>query len=181
MCEREISPNAVSCPHCGEPMKKVDEISKVVIEEVVKDPICEIVLLESGRDVIRLIKEIRTLRGCDLAEAKSKVDNIPSVIMQSVVYSKAREYAALLSSIGAKVEIVSNGKVLSNYHPDDNTIKCPQCGSTQITGGTKGFGLGKAAAGGILLGPVGLLGGMIGSKKTMVTCLKCGKKWEAGR
>jgi hypothetical protein len=62
-----------------------------------------------------------------------------------------------------------------------NEVKCPKCGSTQISAGDKGFGLGKAAAGGLLLGPVGLLGGLIGSKKVIVTCLKCGYKWEAGK
>ena len=40
--------------------------------------------------------------------------------------------------------------------------------------------MGKAAGGLLLLGPVGLLGGLIGSKQVMVTCLKCGNKWEAG-
>ena len=60
-------------------------------------------------------------------------------------------------------------------------LKCPRCKSTQLHAGQKGFGLGKAAAGGLLLGPVGLLGGMIGSKKVMVTCLKCGFKWQAGK
>mgnify|MGYP000852640896 FL=1 len=60
-------------------------------------------------------------------------------------------------------------------------IKCPKCGSNQITAGNKGFGLGKAAAGGLLLGPAGLLGGLVGSKKVMVTCLKYGNKWEAGK
>lgn len=60
-------------------------------------------------------------------------------------------------------------------------LRCPKCGSTQLHAGDKGFGLGKAAAGGLLLGPVGLLGGMIGSKKVMITCLSCGKKWQAGK
>lgn len=56
-------------------------------------------------------------------------------------------------------------------------IKCPICGSTQITAGNKGFGLGKSAAGLVLLGPVGLLGGLVGSKKIKITCLKCGHSW----
>jgi tellurium resistance protein TerD len=32
-----------------------------------------------------------------------------------------------------------------------------------------------------LLGGAGLLGGFVGSKKVMITCLKCGKQWEAGK
>lgn len=63
----------------------------------------------------------------------------------------------------------------------EDAIKCPKCKSTQLTADSKGFGLGKAAAGGLLLGPVGLLGGLFGSKKTMIVCLKCGHKWEAGQ
>jgi len=57
-------------------------------------------------------------------------------------------------------------------------IKCPKCGSTQITAGNKGFGLGKSAAGLVLLGPVGLLGGLVGSKKIKITCLKCWYSWK---
>jgi tellurium resistance protein TerD len=44
--------------------------------------------------------------------------------------------------------------------------------------GQKGFGLGKAAVGGLLLGPVGLLGGMLGRKKMELVCQACGKKWK---
>lgn len=59
-------------------------------------------------------------------------------------------------------------------------VKCPKCGSTQLTANKKGFGLGKAAVGGLLLGPVGLLGGVIGSGKVVITCLKCGHQWKVG-
>lgn len=62
----------------------------------------------------------------------------------------------------------------------NDEIKCPECGSNQITASKKGFGLGKAAAGGLLLGPVGLLGGAIGSGKVKITCLKCGHEWKPG-
>lgn len=64
---------------------------------------------------------------------------------------------------------------------DDEAIHCPQCGSSQVTANKKGFGLGKAAVGGLLLGPVGLLGGMIGGGKIKITCLKCGHVFEPGQ
>lgn len=60
-------------------------------------------------------------------------------------------------------------------------IRCPKCGSTQITAGNKGFSTGKAIVGDIVAGPVGLVAGNIGSKKTIITCLNCGHKWEAGK
>ena len=55
----------------------------------------------------------------------------------------------------------------------ENEIKCPKCGSTQLSANKKGFGVGKAAAGAILTGPVGLLAGGIGSNKILVTCMGC--------
>lgn len=63
----------------------------------------------------------------------------------------------------------------------EDLIKCPQCDSTQITANKKGFGIGKAAIGGILTGGIGLLGGFIGSGKVKITCLKCGNSWKAGK
>lgn len=57
-------------------------------------------------------------------------------------------------------------------------IRCPKCSSMNIATGQKGFGLGKAAVGGLLLGPVGLLGGMLGRKKIEMVCQACGHKWK---
>jgi len=62
---------------------------------------------------------------------------------------------------------------------DEKPLKC-SCGSTQLTADKKGFGLGKAAIGGIAFGPIGLLGGFLGSGKIKVTCLKCGRSWKPG-
>jgi hypothetical protein len=56
-------------------------------------------------------------------------------------------------------------------------MNCPKCSSSQLAAGTKGFGLGKAVVGGLLLGAPGLLGGVIGSKKLRLTCVDCGHTW----
>jgi tellurium resistance protein TerD len=62
----------------------------------------------------------------------------------------------------------------------DDPVRCPKCGSEQLTADRKGFGLGKAAVGGVLLPGVGILAGFLGSRKVLITCLKCGKQWKAG-
>ena len=63
-----------------------------------------------------------------------------------------------------------------NYIP----YRCPCCGSDKwvraATNNTKsGFSVGKAALGGVLLGPVGLLGGALGKKHQQVqmVCQDC--------
>lgn len=57
-------------------------------------------------------------------------------------------------------------------------IVCPNCHSTNIRTGQKGFGIGKAAIGGLILGPVGLLGGFLGKNQLKFTCQSCGKSWS---
>lgn len=63
-------------------------------------------------------------------------------------------------------------------YENEEPVRCPRCRSTQLTANRKGFGLGKVAAGGFFLGPVGLLGGFFGSNKVKITCLKCGYTWK---
>jgi transcription elongation factor Elf1 len=59
-------------------------------------------------------------------------------------------------------------------------IKCPKCGSEQITANKKGFSGKKALVGGFLTGGVGLLAGTLGSNKVVITCLNCGNNFSPG-
>lgn len=56
--------------------------------------------------------------------------------------------------------------------------KCPMCGDVKqwikVDKSKKGFSVGKAAVGGLLLGPVGLVGGALGKKRVTYWCGKCG-------
>lgn len=47
-----------------------------------------------------------------------------------------------------------------------NQVKCPKCGSTQITTGQRGYSL---------------FSGFLGSNKTVNRCANCGYKWEPGK
>ena len=57
-------------------------------------------------------------------------------------------------------------------------IRCPKCASLHVTTDKKGFSVGQATAGAVLFGPVGLIGGMIGSKDAKFVCQGCNHKWS---
>lgn len=59
----------------------------------------------------------------------------------------------------------------------EECIKCPNCKSESVISSTRGFSLAKAATGGILLGPLGLLAGTHKMNKVSFTCLHCGHKF----
>ncbi|MBE7510476.1 MAG: hypothetical protein HS118_09800 [Bacteroidia bacterium] len=59
-------------------------------------------------------------------------------------------------------------------------IRCPKCGSNQLTANKKGFSGAKAVGGAILTGGIGLLAGTLGSNKVKITCLACGKEFKPG-
>ena len=65
------------------------------------------------------------------------------------------------------------------HPPEQGGMSCPRCHSTQVTAGKKGFGIGKALVGGVLLGLVGILAGFIGSKNMEFACLSCKERWSA--
>jgi hypothetical protein len=56
-------------------------------------------------------------------------------------------------------------------------VECLKCHSRSIAVGPRGFSLLNAAVGAVLIGPVGLLGGMVGRKQVEVVCRACGNRW----
>ncbi|MBM7835963.1 PH domain-containing protein [Clostridium sardiniense] len=55
---------------------------------------------------------------------------------------------------------------------------CPKCKSTSLTYQNKKLSVGRAVAGGFIMGPVGAAVGGMTSKKGYVKCLNCGHKWK---
>jgi len=85
-------------------------------------------------------------------------------------------FAIVIFSITSKTPPIASSKV-SDFPIIQSTvageIKCPKCGSTQITANKKGYSVGQAVAGGLLVGA-------IGSNKIKITCLKCGNVFNPG-
>jgi len=109
------------------------------------------------------------------AYSSRTVDDISTTIQRRValgdrnwIAEKNEERNAALARFAALKEV-------------DTIPKCPKCGSTSISADKKGFSAGKAAAGAILAGPIGLAAGGLGANKVQITCLNCGHQWTAGK
>jgi hypothetical protein len=61
---------------------------------------------------------------------------------------------------------------------DNDSVKCPNCSSKELSVNKKGYGLGKAAAGLILTGGIGLMAGLVGKNKLYGGCHICGHTWN---
>ena len=132
--------------------------------ESTKDPERRLVL---KREYESLGEEFERLN-VEVAEAKAKRNALLKRCAQELEKQRQREVA--------EWEAVEREK--TRVQNVNSPVSCIHCGSTNVTFDTKGFSIGKAAAGGILLGPIGLLGGVIGSKKGQLVCLRCGNRWD---
>ena len=65
----------------------------------------EVVLSEFGSNKIAVIKEVRTITGLGLKEAKDLVEGAPKSLKQDVPKTEAEEMKKTLEAAGAKVEL----------------------------------------------------------------------------
>ena len=72
------------------------------------------------------------------------------------------------------------GYPIKQENNKDEYLCCPKCHSRELHSEQQGFSGGKALAGAVLVGGVGILAGTIGSKDVNITCLKCGHRFKAG-
>ena len=65
----------------------------------------DVVLSETGPNKIAVIKEVRTITGLGLKEAKDLVEGAPKPVKQDVAKAEAEEMKKSLEAAGAKVEL----------------------------------------------------------------------------
>ena len=65
----------------------------------------DVVMTEFGAEKIKVIKEVRTITGLGLAEAKALVEGVPAKIKEGISKEDAEALKAQLEAVGAKVEL----------------------------------------------------------------------------
>jgi len=64
-----------------------------------------VVLTDAGANKINVIKEVRTITGLGLKEAKDLVEGAPQTVKENVAKAEAEEMKKKLEAAGAKVEL----------------------------------------------------------------------------
>ena len=88
-------------------------------------------------------------------------------LKKAILEKDAQEKAAALEEAKAEADV-----------RDSAGVRCPKCFSKNVSVREKGFSVGKAAAGFVLTGGVGLIAGFHGRKKLFAHCLNCGHEWK---
>ena len=177
-CGSQINDEAKFCPKCG----GSQESSCETITEQVE---C---ITEEGFDFHQWIVR----NGLDSYESYLKNQDLDTVdVLMTLTESDLDKIG--IESIGAKKKIINgiqNLKTSTSTYTATKEMggresipnRCPNCGeiwgmATEKSGA--GNTLGKALVGGLLLGPLGVIGGAaFGNKSTVYICNKCGFKKE---
>ena len=69
----------------------------------------DVILKEIGSQKIPVIKEVRTITGLGLKEAKELVDSSPKAVKEGVTKEEAEEIQGKLEGVGATIEVAPAG------------------------------------------------------------------------
>ena len=152
-CGKQISDKAHNCPNCGYPLENnfANEIRY------------DITIISFSLDHNKTIKTIRYLReslNLSLTEATYIQKNLPYKIFKK---SLLELDCKINVSQHTGETLTSDNNKITNYYENENKVKCPRCGSTQVAIGQRGYSF---------------ITGFLGSNKTVNRCGKCGFNWK---
>lgn len=125
------------CPRCNEELTEMN----IEIQELMK--------IQTASKDPNYILAMNDLKAKDIIEYTERYNKLVNQQHEMEEQKKAENLARQ-----AKIE------------REQNTVRCPRCGSTQITTGQRGYSL---------------LTGFLGSNKTVNRCANCGYSWKPGR
>lgn len=181
-CGKEISDAAKFCPLCGS-SQSASQQTKLESESVVIDgENAEVFnfhewIVQNGLESYEELLKTQDLNTLDvlmtLTESDLEKIGIESIGAKKKIINGIQKLKTSASTFSATQEI-SEKESIPN--------RCPNCGNIWgMENETSGAGntLGKALVGGLLLGPLGVIGGAaFGNKTVTYICKKCGFKKE---
>lgn len=192
-CGKEISDKAPTCIHCGYPLNLNQNLSTCYPSKDKEPSAANGSSAENGIVSVSALEKLEVLF-CTKCGKENKAGssfcgycgtpfspfaNETSESDIDLAYYKANlkmQQQALLMQQQELEEMRRQTEQQKMQY--DSMMKCPRCGSTSLSGSKKGYGVGKGVVGAAILGPFGLVAGNIGSKKVIVTCIKCGYKFK---
>lgn len=159
-CGHTVSDRAEICPGCGCPVKLILQEREALAEK-------EASLnqkFEEGRQQIESIHQIQCPKCGEMTSSrKIKCEHCGENIAIELFNTDQSPEPTYVTPQPRIKKIPS--------------ICCPRCGSTDFDLAPAGFSIGKAVAGGLLLGQIGMLAGASSSRKHKRICRKCGKEF----
>ena len=179
-CGKEISDAAKFCPLCGSPQSASQQIKSESESVVIDGENAEVFnfhewIVQNGLESYEELLKTQDLNTLDvlmtLTESDLEKIGIESIGAKKKIINGIQKLKTSASTFSATQEI-SEKESIPN--------RCPNCGNIWgMENETSGAGntLGKALVGGLLLGPLGVIGGAaFGNKTVTYICKKCGFK-----
>lgn len=179
-CGKEISDAAKFCPLCGSPQSASQQTKSESESVVIDGENAEVFnfhewIVQNGLESYEELLKTQDLNTLDvlmtLTESDLEKIGIESIGAKKKIINGIQKLKTSASTFFATQEI-SEKESIPN--------RCPNCGNIWGMGNeTSGAGntLGKALVGGLLLGPLGVIGGAaFGNKTVTYICKKCGFK-----
>ena len=181
-CGKEISDAAKFCPLCGSPQSASQQTKSESESVVIDGENAEVFnfhewIVQNGLESYEELLKTQDLNTLDvlmtLTESDLEKIGIESIGAKKKIINGIQRLKTSASTFSATQEI-SEKESIPN--------RCPNCGNIWgMENETSGAGntLGKALVGGLLLGPLGVIGGAaFGNKTVTYICKKCGFKKE---
>lgn len=179
-CSKEISDAAKFCPLCGSPQSASQQTKSESESVVIDGENAEVFnfhewIVQNGLESYEELLKTQDLNTLDvlmtLTESDLEKIGIESIGAKKKIINGIQKLKTSASTFSATQEI-SEKESIPN--------RCPNCGNIWgMENETSGAGntLGKALVGGLLLGPLGVIGGAaFGNKTVTYICKKCGFK-----
>ena len=173
-CDKEVSDKAFACIHCGFPLNNIQPSKNENIYY-------NIDILSAGfNDYEKLEVFICKLKNVYQYEGRSFLNKLPQTLMFGLSKDNVDYINGILKDLRCETKVYKDpsdtpdtiaNQLVEEYKKNieleekkaNEPIKCPRCGSTQITTGQRGYSF---------------LTGFLGSNKAVNRCAKCGHTWE---